>query len=145
MPSLHRPILIFVALLFSTSATLAGGKASQCHTADDRPDCYLVVWKTSGERVAFSFIEHPTVKQRGEQLVVETTNAELLFPLHAVLRFTLADRLGEGQAINAPYYDVNNDGRVTVVDVAQLISRLERSVSPYQIDAAIEAILRKKR
>lgn len=126
------------------TATTSNGRKAQSRITVAHHDFYLIVWKPTGEQVAFLLTEHPSVSKQGETLRVETSTAEIELPLEGISRFTLADRLPEGQVINAPYYDVNHDGRISVIDVSLLISRLGESTTTYQIQEAVDAVLRKK-
>lgn len=126
------------------TATTSNGRKAQSRITVAHHDFYLIVWKPTGEQVAFLLTEHPSVSKQGETLRVETSTAEIELPLEGISRFTLADRLPEGQVVNAPYYDVNHDGRISVIDVSLLISRLGESTTTYQIKEAVDAVLRKK-
>lgn len=137
--------LFFAATLFLALFVVpAESRTVQIVADDDDQTFYFVVWQRSGEKVAFLLSEHPSVRQSGEKLFVATANAELELPMHAVTRFTLTDKLGEGQSANSSYYDANDDGHVTIVDVALLISRLGSSATPQHIKEAADAVLRIK-
>lgn len=138
-------MLVVAAFLLSTTCSLAKTWVAPLTADDESPTYYFVVSQRSGVKVAYKLSEHPSVKHRGDNIIVETSTAEIEFPFSEVARFTFADRLGEGQTANAPYYDVNNDGNVTVVDVALLISRMRSSSTPYIINEATNAVLRLKK
>lgn len=126
------------------TATTSNGRKATSRISVAHHDFYLIVWKPAGEQVAFLLTEHPSVSQKGGNLCVETSSAAIELPLEGISRFTLADRLPEGQMVNAPYYDMNHDGRISVIDVALIISRMGESTSTYQIKEAVDAVLRKK-
>lgn len=143
--TLRRSLLLATALLLAVTCATAKTRVALLAVADGAPTYYFVVWQRTGEKIAYMLSEHPSVKQRGDKIIVETTTAEIDFPLSSVCRFTLTDRLREGQVPRETYYDVNDDGHVTVVDVALLISRMGNSVTPYIINEATNAILRIKK
>lgn len=143
--AVRRSLLVVAAFLLSTTCSLAKTRVASLTADDEAPTYYFVVSQRSGVKVAYKLSEHPSVKHRGDNIIVETSTAEIEFPFSEVARFTFADRLGEGQTANAPYYDINNDGNVTVVDVALLISRMRSSSTPYIINEATNAVLRLKK
>lgn len=139
--AVRRSFFVAAVFLLMATCSLAKSRVAPLLTDDDGPSFYFVVWQRTGVKVAYKLSEHPSVKHRGDNIIVETSTAEIEFPFSEVARFTFAERLGEGQTVNVPYYDVNNDCRVTVVDVALLISRMGSSSTPYIINEATNAVL----